>query len=253
MTEKPIKYTQKQQETIDLFRDVIGKAANKIFQDSKNFTNEALLVLDKVYANLNESNLTIAALSMAATRNKDNSFNVTKYHAFATISFFSILTLHAKNLGNGLASLFGISETSSTIDLGSIFSHTVNLALNVEEKEILGAISQTIIVGSDSTHQEGSGIFAPLTGGRIFEGTWFTSDKDGTGFKRNKSNKNFSKDDEYSYVGVSYLTFGLNRQDKVFEKFDENNNGYLSSRLNDGWFLISQITPMSDSFFDTQE
>jgi hypothetical protein len=251
MTEKPIQYTQKQRETIDLFRDVISKAAIKIFQDSKNFTNEALSVLDKVYANLNESNLTITALSMSATRNKDNLFNITKYHAFAAIAFSSILTLHAKNLRHGLASLFGISEASSTIDLGSIFSHTVNLALNVEEKEILGAISQTIVVGSDSTHQEGSGIFAPLTGGRIFEGTWFTSDKDSTGFKRNKSDKNFSKDDEYPYVGVSYLTFGLNRQDKMFEKFDENNNGYLGDRLNDGWFLISQITPMPDSFFDT--
>ncbi len=35
MTKKPMQYTQKQQETIDLFRDSIDKAAIKLFQDSK--------------------------------------------------------------------------------------------------------------------------------------------------------------------------------------------------------------------------
>jgi len=255
MTEKPVQYTPKQHETISLFRDFIDKAAIKIFQDSKNFSDEAIDVIDKVYANLNENNLTITALSMAATQNKDGLFNVTKYHAFATIAFSSILTLHAKNLSHGVASLFGIVETSPTLPLGGIFSHTINLDLDVKEKQILGAIAQTIIVNSDSTIQEGSGLFAPLTGGRIFEGTWFTSIEDSTGCKRDKSSKDFSKSSEYVYVGVSYLTFGLKRQNKMFEQFDEDKNkdGYLSRKLNEAWFLISQITPMPDSFFYGQK
>jgi len=115
----------------------------------------------------------------------------------------------------------------------------------------LGAISQTIVVGSDSTHQEGSGFLAPLVGGRIFEGTWFTSKENisDIGIERVNNYKNFSKDDEYPYVGVSYLTFGLNREDKTFDEFYASGNGYLANKMNECWFLISKMTPMPDSFF----
>ena len=246
---KGVKFTEKQWQIITLFKDVISRAGNKLSRDSKNFTEEALLVINKVYANLN--NLPIYVISLAASEEDLDQGLMDTNSAFAAIAFSSIMTLHAKHLKNGLATLFGLQETASCAELGSIFAHTINTKLNYKEQEILGAISQTIVVGSDSTHQEGSGFLAPLVGGRIFEGTWFTSNENmsDTGIKRVNNYKNFSKDDEYPYVGVSYLTFGLNREDKTFDEFYASGNGYLANKMNECWFLISKMTPMPDSFF----
>ena len=246
---KGIEYSEKQWEIFDLFKDVISKAGIKLSRDSKNFTEEALLVINKVYANLN--NLPIYVITMAASEEDLDQGLMDTDSTFAAIAFSSIMTLHAKHLKNGLATLFGLQETASCAELGSIFAHTINTKLNHKEKEILGAISQTIVVGSDSTHQEGSGFLAPLVGGRIFEGTWFTSKENmsDTGIERVNNYKNFSKDDEYPYVGVSYLTFGLNREDKTFDEFYAGGNGYLANKMNECWFLISKMTPMPDSFF----
>ena len=247
---KRTQYSEKQWQIINLFKDVISKAGIKLSRDSKNFTEEALLVINKVYANLN--NLPIYVITMAASEEDLDQGGMYANSAFAAIAFSSIMTLHAKHLKKyGLATLFGLQETASCAELGSIFAHTINTKLNHKEKEILGAISQTIVVGSDSTHQEGSGFLAPLVGGRIFEGTWFTSKENmsDTGIKRVNNYKNFSKDDEYPYVGVSYLTFGLNREDKTFDEFYASGNGYLANKMNECWFLISKMTPMPDSFF----
>jgi len=247
---KRTEYSEKQWEIINLFKDVISKAGIKLSRDSKNFTEEALLVINKVYANLN--NLPIYVITMAASEEDLDQGGMYANSAFAAIAFSSIMTLHAKHLKKyGLATLFGLQETASCAELGSIFARTINTKLNHKEKEILGAISQTIVVGSDSTHQEGSGFLAPLVGGRIFEGTWFTSKENisDIGIERVNNYKNFSKDDEYPYVGVSYLTFGLNREDKTFDEFYASGNGYLANKMNECWFLISKMTPMPDSFF----
>jgi len=52
---------------------------------------------------------------------------------------------------------------------------------------------------------------------------------------------------------VSYLTFGLPSENKMFEQFDDEGKGILMRELNKVWFIISKITPMPDSYFTSEE
>ena len=129
---KRTQYSEKQWQIINLFKDVISKAGIKLSRDSKNFTEEALLVINKVYANLN--NLPIYVITMAASEEDLDQGGMYANSAFAAIAFSSIMTLHAKHLKKyGLATLFGLQETASCAELGSIFARTINTKLNHKE------------------------------------------------------------------------------------------------------------------------
>ena len=233
----PKKYTDKQKESISDLKKLIRKVAIKLKKDESSFTKEAATIMEIVYSKLNYIYLSDEVYTLCDIDNE----TINKWQAFATLAISSVFTLHARKLKHGVASLMG----GSSFEIGDIFSYVFDGEdINDKDCETLGDIIQTMVIGADSTIKSGGGMFSSLTGGKYFEGTWNTPER---------AKSNFSLSNNYIYVGVSYLTFGLPSENKMFEQFDDEGKGILMRELNKVWFIISKITPMPDSYFTSEE